>query len=221
MTIAENINSFNNQLKNTAAKLIAVSKTHPIEKVLEAYQSGWKVFGENRVQELVPKYEALPKDIEWHLIGTLQSNKVKYIAPFIKMIHSVDKFSLLEEINKQALKNNRIIDCLLQIHIAKEETKFGLSYEEAENILNDEALPKLKNIKIKGVMGMATFTDIESQIRKEFKGLKDFFEKVKKEIHKENVVFEEISMGMSNDFKIAIEEGSTFVRVGTAIFGQR
>jgi pyridoxal phosphate enzyme (YggS family) len=137
------------------------------------------------------------------------------------MIHSVDKFSLLEEINKQALKNNRIIDCLLQIHIAKEETKFGLSYEEAENILNDEALPKLKNIKIKGVMGMATFTDIESQIRKEFKGLKDFFEKIKKGIQKENVVFEEISMGMSNDFKIAIEEGSTFVRVGTAIFGQR
>ncbi|TAG85270.1 MAG: YggS family pyridoxal phosphate-dependent enzyme, partial [Bacteroidetes bacterium] len=184
MSIQTNLDYFNQQIKNTSTKLLAVSKTHSTEKILEAYQANCKVFAENRVQELVPKYETLPKDIAWHLIGTLQSNKVKYIAPFVAMIHSIDKFSLLEEVNKQAKKCNRVIDCLLQIHIAEEETKFGFNFEEAYQILNDIDFEKLENICIKGVMGVATFTENTQQIRQEFKNLKSFFEKIKNNIQK-------------------------------------
>ncbi|TAE73204.1 MAG: YggS family pyridoxal phosphate-dependent enzyme [Bacteroidetes bacterium] len=221
MSIQTNLDYFNQQIKNTSTKLLAVSKTHSTEKILEAYQANCKVFAENRVQELVPKYETLPKDIAWHLIGTLQSNKVKYIAPFVAMIHSIDKFSLLEEVNKQAKKCNRVIDCLLQIHIAEEETKFGFNFEEAYQILNDIDFEKLENICIKGVMGVATFTENTQQIRQEFKNLKSFFEKIKNNIQKKNINMTEISMGMSSDYQIAIEEGSTYIRVGSAIFGQR
>ncbi len=221
MSIQNNLDYFNQQIKNTSAKLLAVSKTHSTEKILEAYQANCKIFAENRVQELVPKYEALPKDISWHLIGTLQSNKVKYIAPFISMIHSIDKFSLLEEVNKQAKKCDRIIDCLLQIYIAEEETKFGFDFEEAYQILDNHNFENLENICIKGVMGMATFTENTQQIRQEFKSLKSFFEKVKNNIHKKNINMTEISMGMSSDYQIAIEEGSTYIRVGSAIFGNR
>lgn len=221
MAIQDNLDFFYQKIKNTTTKLLAVSKTHSPELILEAYQTGCKVFAENRVQELVQKYETLPKDIEWHLIGTLQSNKVKYIAEFVHLIHSIDKFSLLEEVNKQAKKCNRAIDCLLQIHIAEEETKFGFDFEEAYQLLQDSKFEALENICIKGVMGMATFTDNTTQIRNEFRSLKDFFEKIKNQIDKKNVVMKEISMGMSSDYEIAIEEGSTYIRVGSAIFGKR
>ncbi|TAF99285.1 MAG: YggS family pyridoxal phosphate-dependent enzyme [Cytophagia bacterium] len=221
MAIQDNLDFFYQKIKNTTTKLLAVSKTHSPELILEAYQTGCKVFAENRVQELVQKYETLPKDIEWHLIGTLQSNKVKYIAEFVHLIHSIDKFSLLEEVNKQAKKCNRVIDCLLQIHIAEEETKFGFDFEEAYQLLQDSKFEALENICIKGVMGMATFTDNTTQIRNEFRSLKDFFEKIKNQIDKKNVVMKEISMGMSSDYEIAIEEGSTYIRVGSAIFGKR
>lgn len=221
MAIQDNLDFFYQKIKNTTTKLLAVSKTHSPELILEAYQTGCKVFAENRVQELVQKYETLPKDIEWHLIGTLQSNKVKYIAEFVHLIHSIDKFSLLEEVNKQAKKCNRVIDCLLQIHIAEEETKFGFDFEEAYQLLQDSKFETLENICIKGVMGMATFTDNTTQIRNEFRSLKDFFEKIKNQINKKNVVMKEISMGMSSDYEIAIEEGSTYIRVGSAIFGKR
>lgn len=221
MAIQDNLDFFYQKIKNTTTKLLAVSKTHSPELILEAYQTGCKVFAENRVQELVQKYETLPKDIEWHLIGTLQSNKVKYIAEFVHLIHSIDKFSLLEEVNKQAKKCNRVIDCLLQIHIAEEETKFGFDFEEAYQLLQDSKFEALENICIKGVMGMATFTDNTTKIRNEFRSLKDFFEKIKNQINKKNVVMKEISMGMSSDYEIAIEEGSTYIRVGSAIFGKR
>jgi pyridoxal phosphate enzyme (YggS family) len=221
MSIQTNLEKILSQLKDKAVKLIAVSKTHPVEIILEAYQAGQRVFGENRVQELVPKYEALPKDIEWHLIGTLQSNKVKYIASFVHLIHSVDKLSLLQEINKQAQKHNRLINCLLQIHIAQEETKFGFDFAEAEAVLQSNELKDLKNIQIVGLMGMATFTENTTQIRNEFRSLKTFFDKMKAIINSQNVDLQELSMGMSGDWKIAIEEGSTMIRVGSAIFGAR
>lgn len=221
MNLNKNLVFFEEKLKNTSAKLIVVSKTNPIEILQEAYNLGCRIFGENRVQELVPKYEALPKDIDWHLIGTLQGNKVKYIAPFVKMIHSIDSFKLLAEVNKQALKCNRTIDCLLQIHIADEETKFGFSFEEAEEILKSDELANLQNIKIAGLMGMASNTDDSEKVRLEFRGLKTFFEKIKSIIQKPNINFQELSMGMSGDYPIALEEGSTLIRVGSAIFGER
>lgn len=220
MKIAENLQKFQIELKGTKAKLIAVSKTKPNETILEAYNIGWKRFGENKVQELVSKHDALPKDIEWHLIGTLQSNKVKYIAPFVYLIHAVDKEKLLKEINKRAEQNDRIINCLLQIHIADEDTKFGFTYEEAENLLQNN-IEQYKNVKILGLMGMATNTDNHTQVRQEFKALKTFFDKIKSELNTENIDFQELSMGMSGDYKIAIEEGSTMIRVGSAIFGAR
>ncbi len=188
---------------------------------MEAYNAGQQIFGENKVQELTPKYEALPKDIKWHMIGHLQTNKVKYIASFVHLIHSVDRYNVLEEINKQAQKVNRKISCLLQIHIAEEESKFGFSEEEALNLLHGEDLKKLDHITISGLMGMATFTSNTEQVRKEFRGLKLFFEKLKFSALTPNVVLTELSMGMSGDYKIAIEEGSTMVRVGSAIFGER
>jgi len=209
------------ELQPTRTRLVAVSKTHPPERVLELYQKGQRVFGENRVQELVPKYEALPKDIEWHLIGHLQTNKVKYIAPFVTCIQSVDSLKLLQEIDKQAARPGRVIDCLLQFHIAEEETKFGLDLAEAETILQSPAFQPLKNTRITGVMGMATFTDDVVQVRREFRFLKSIFEKLKSRYFPEAAYFKEISMGMSGDYRIAVEEGSTLVRIGTLLFGER
>ena len=201
--------------------IVAVSKTNPPEKVREAYDAGHRIFGENRVQELTPKYEALPKDIQWHMIGHMQTNKVKYIAPFVHLIHSVDRISILEEINKQAAKVDRIISCLLQIHIAKEDTKFGFSEQEALSLVTGTAINSLTHISIEGVMGMATFTDNEDQVRMEFRGLRHFFERLKSSELPANVKMQELSMGMSGDYGIAIEEGSTMIRIGSAIFGER
>lgn len=222
MNIGQNLDAINQQLLGTSAKLIAVTKTKPIADLQEAYDAGCKIFGENKVQEMVEKWEILPKDIQWHLIGHLQSNKVKYMASFVAMIHSVDSLKLLQEINKQAAKNERVIDCLLQIYIAQEDTKFGLSPEEAEELLDSDTFKNLNNIKIVGLMGMATNTDDQEQIRLEFRSLKTFFEKLKAERSEtHNFQLKEISMGMSGDFLIAAEEGSTLVRVGSAIFGHR
>ena len=220
MNIKNNINNFRQNLPQSC-KLIAVSKTQPVENIQEAYDAGQRVFGENKVQELVPKYEALPKDIEWHMIGHLQSNKVKYIAPFVHWIHSVDSEKLLDEINKQARKAQRIIACLLQVHIASEETKFGFSGEELNTLLSQSDFEKYNHVKIYGLMGMATFTDNEAQVRREFRSLKETFDQLKSKTLPSNVVMKELSMGMSGDYRIAIEEGSTMIRVGTAIFGIR
>jgi len=201
--------------------LIAVSKTKPIEDILIAYETGQRVFGENKAQEMSEKQSFLPADIEWHFIGHLQSNKVKYIAPFVKLVHSVDSVKLLGEINKHAFKNARIIDCLLQFHIATEESKFGLDLREALSILESDYFKSLKNIRVVGVMGMATLTDDSDLIRKEFKYLKNSFDEIKKNYFPKDDSFSEISMGMSDDYKIAIEEGSTLIRIGSAIFGSR
>lgn len=197
--------------------VVAVSKTHPAEKILEIYHAGHRIFGENRVQELLPKYEQLPKDIEWHLIGHLQTNKVKFIAPFIKLIHSCDSLKLLIEINGCAEKENRVIDTLLQIHIAQEETKFGLSFEETKSILCSKEYKQMKNVRIVGLMGMATLTGDTNQIRKEFLSLNGFFEELKYTYAEIKI----LSMGMSSDYKIAIQTGSNLIRVGSAIFGSR
>jgi PLP dependent protein len=202
-------------------KLIAVTKTHPEETILEAYQAGHRMFGENKVQELVGKYELLPKDIDWHLIGHLQTNKVRHIVPFVSLIHSVDSVKLLLEIHKQALKYNRVVDCLLQVHISQDETKFGLSEAEVEQLISSTTVRNLTHIRIIGLMGIATLTENTEQIRKEFRGLKTFFEKLKGLALPANIVMTELSMGMSNDFNLAIEEGTTMVRIGSAIFGQR
>lgn len=202
-------------------KLVAVSKTKPNEDIMEAYHAGHKIFGENKAQELIQKQPELPGDIEWHFIGHLQRNKVKYMAPYVKMIHSVDSLRLLKEINKQALKNDRVIDCLMQFHIAKESTKFGLSMEEAKDIIAPGEYNALNNIKICGVMGMATFTSDMKMIREEFKTLKNIFDQLKTSHFKDVEHFKEISMGMTNDYQIAIEEGSTIVRIGSEIFGAR
>ena len=222
MNIAQNIEKINAELAETSVRLIAVTKTKPVADLQVAYDGNCKVFGENKVQEMVEKWEVLPKDIEWHLIGHLQSNKVKYMASFVAMIHSIDSLKLLQEVDKQALKNNRMIDCLLQIYIAKEETKFGLSEDEARKILDSEEFKAMKSVRIVGVMGMATFTDNQEQIRLEFRGLKAFFETLKLQFPAaENLQLKEVSMGMSGDYLVAAEEGSTLVRVGSAIFGSR
>lgn len=221
MSITDNIKAFRTEIESENVRLVAVSKTKPIEDLQEAYQAGQRVFGENQVQELADKYEKLPKDIEWHLIGHLQSNKVKYIAPFISLIHSVDSLKLLAEVNKQALKNDRIIDCLLQIYIADEETKYGLGFDEAIELLESQEFHELKNIRIVGVMGIATNTESQKQIRDEFYELKTLFDGLKLAYFKNESSFKEVSMGMSADYKIAIEEGSTLVRIGSDIFGQR
>ena len=201
--------------------LIAVSKTKPVEMIEEAYAAGQRVFGENKVQEMVDKYEQLPKDINWHMIGHLQTNKVKYIAPFVALIHGVESLKLLETINKEANKVGRVIPCLLQFHIAQEETKFGLTLEEAREILESEAYRGMQNVRIAGVMGMATNTDNEEQKRAEFRHLKEIFDTLKREYFPGNADFKELSMGMSGDYPIAVQEGSTMVRVGSAIFGAR
>lgn len=220
MSIIERLTEIRERIPE-ACTLIAVSKTQPVKKILEAYAAGQRVFGENRAQELAAKYEALPKDIQWHMIGHLQTNKVKYIASFVHLIHSVDSFKLLEEINRQAAKYERIIPCLLQIHIAEEETKFGFSSEEVLSLLSSPNWDELRNIQVKGLMGMATFTQDERQIRKEFKSLKSLYVRLQGERRPVNVRMEILSMGMSGDYPIALEEGSTMIRVGTAIFGSR
>lgn len=223
MSIAQNIQKIEAAIA-PRAKLIAVTKTKPVEMLMEAYNAGFKRYGENKVQEMVMKYEQMPKDIEWHLIGHLQTNKVKYIAPFVAMIHSIDSLKLLQEVNKQAAKYNRVIDCLLQIFIAQEETKFGLSEEETKELLASEDFKTLKNVRIVGLMGMASNTDDETQVRQEFKGLKLFFNQLKTwtvDCQLPTVDLQELSMGMSGDYLMAVEEGSTLVRVGSAIFGSR
>lgn len=200
--------------------LVAVSKTKPVEAILEIYNQGQRIFGENKVQELCDKQAVLPKDIQWHQIGHLQTNKVKYMAEFVTMIHAVDSFKLLLEIDKQAKKHNRVIDCLLQFHIAQEETKFGLDETEAQDLIQQMNEHSLKNIRIRGVMGMASFVEDEAQIRSEFSSLKRFFEQFKTE-HFNETTFDTLSMGMSGDYQIAIEEGSTLIRLGSILFGNR
>lgn len=217
MSIVANIKEIENQLNGKGVTLVAVSKTKPIEMLMEAYEVGFKRFGENYVQELTEKQDKMPKDIEWHFIGHLQSNKVKYIAPFVSLIHSVDSFKLLQEINKQAAKHNRVIDCLLQIYIAEEDTKSGMTEDECLEILQSETFKNLANIRIVGLMGMSTFTDNETQVRKEFRKLKTFHNSLLSSYPYLTIV----SMGMSGDYETAIEEGSTMIRVGSKIFGNR
>jgi PLP dependent protein len=209
------------ELKKTNTQLVAVSKTKPNETILELYNQGQRTFGENYVQELVDKQAALPKDIEWHFIGHLQSNKVKYIAPYVSMIHSVDSFKLLQEINKQALKKERKIKVLLQFHIAEEDTKFGFNTEGVLQIIDEINNSKLENITICGVMGMATFTDDKAQVQREFRQMKQIFDNIKQTYFSDNQSFTQISMGMSDDYKLAIAEGSTMVRIGSLLFGKR
>ena len=224
MAIAEQISLINKQLNDSAARLIVVTKTRGIEELQETYAAGAIEFGENRVQEMVEKQAVLPKDILWHQIGHLQTNKVKYIAPFVHLIHSVDSLSLLKEINKQGAKNNRVIHCLLQIFIATEESKFGLDFAEAETLLADPAFAEMQYIRIVGLMGMASFTENENQIRTEFQSLADFFRQLKNNktgISTGLVEWTELSMGMSGDYLIAAELGATLVRVGSAIYGPR
>jgi pyridoxal phosphate enzyme (YggS family) len=222
MTIRNNIANFTAELTSKGCALIAVSKTQPIEKIQEAYAAGQRIFGENKAQEMTTKYESgLPRDIQWHMIGHLQRNKVKYIAPFVSLIHSVDSPKLLEEINKQGEKCGRVIPCLAQIYIANEQTKFGFDEAEFLEFLRAAELSKMKYISIEGLMGMATFTDNQDQVRSEFRKLKVFFEQVKNRVLPPNVHMKHLSMGMSGDYKIAVEEGSTMVRIGTAIFGER
>ncbi len=218
--IASNIRSIKQQIPSSV-KLVAVSKTKPVSAILEAYNSGQRSFGENRVQELIQKKDLLPADIEWHLIGHLQSNKVKLIVPFISLIHSVDSFKLLNIIDLEASRINRVVDCLLQIHIAEEETKFGFSMNEISEMTGSDNFRNLNSIRICGVMGMATFTEDSERIRKEFRFLADCFGGLRDKYFKDNSNFKEISMGMSGDFKIAIGEGSTIVRIGSLIFGER
>lgn len=204
-----------------STKLVAVSKFHPNEAIEQAYLTGQRIFGESKVQELNSKYEVLPKDIEWHFIGHLQTNKVKYIAPYIAMIHAIDSYKLLAEVDKQAAKHNRTIRCLLEIHIAKEESKYGFTFQECRDMLMSGQWKELKHIHIAGVMGMATFTNDEQEVKKEFTSLKHFFEEIKQAYFAEDDTFREISMGMSHDYPLAIEAGSTLVRIGTKIFGER
>jgi len=212
MNIASNIEKIKSEIPETAT-LVAVSKTKPNEAIIEAYNSGQRIFGENKVQELIQKYEDLPKDIEWHLIGHLQTNKVKYIAPFVSLIHAVDSIKLLKEINKQALKNNRVINCLLQVKIAEEESKFGLSQADAKELISSDEAQQLEGIKIVGLMGMSTNTTDENQVRKEFNSLHQFYK-----THHQLTI---LSMGMSGDYKLALEEGANMIRVGSTIFGER
>ena len=216
MFIKENLVSFKKQLPEYVS-LVAVSKTKPVSDIKEAYDAGQRIFGENKIQEMVNKYEVLPKDIQWHMIGHLQSNKIKYMAHFVDLIHGIDSISTLKEIDKQARKHQRIIKCLLQVKIAKEDSKFGLSIEDTESILSSETLSNMKNLQVVGLMGMASFTSDMEEVSNEFNSLKSLFDQLNKNNHKLSV----LSMGMSGDFKIAIENGSNMIRVGSAIFGVR
>ena len=218
-----NITAYKNILASLpeGVKLIAVSKTKPASDIELLYNEGQRAFGENKALEMRDKHDFLPKDIEWHFIGHLQTNKVKYIAPFVTMIHSIDSAELLQTVNKLAEKNNRVIPCLLQFHIAEETTKFGLTWEECTELLTTPEFPKLQNVEIHGVMGMATFTDDEAQIHSEFHKLHSYFTKLKDLYFSDKDYFKEISMGMTDDYPIAIEEHSTMIRIGSAIFGAR
>ncbi len=220
MSVKENLASILQTIPSHV-KLVAVSKTMPNAAIMEAYDAGQRHFGENKAQEIIRKQQELPSDIEWHFIGHLQTNKVKFIAPFVDLIESVDSLKLLREINKQGEKAERIVSCLLQFHIAEEETKFGLDLSEAKELIDAIEKEQMQNIQIKGVMGMATFTENEDQVRKEFKQLRKYFEIIKDEHFHSKDGFNEISMGMSGDYQIAIEEGSTIVRIGSSIFGER
>ncbi|WP_268847038.1 YggS family pyridoxal phosphate-dependent enzyme [Flavobacterium aestivum] len=219
MSIATNLQTIKSTLPDHVT-LVAVSKTKPVSDLMQAYDAGQRIFGENKIQEMVDKWEQMPKDIEWHMIGHVQTNKVKYMAPFVNLVHGVDSLKLLEEINKQALKNDRVINCLLQIHIAEEETKFGLDEEELNTLLSSDSFLKMKNIRIVGLMGMATFTDNQNQIKKEFTHLKSIFDN-HKNLNSENCNLKILSMGMSGDYQLAIACGSTMVRIGSSIFGGR
>lgn len=219
MSIAKNLNKIKSSLPQHVT-LVAVSKTKPISDLMEAHKAGQRIFGENKIQEMVDKHDALPKDIQWHMIGHVQRNKVKHMASFVNLIHGVDNLKLLKEINKQAKRYRRVIDCLLQIKIAEEDSKFGMSTTEAKNILESEEFKEFKNIKVIGVMGMASFTDNEAQIQQEFNLLKTTYENLKP-IETDNCKLETISMGMSGDYKLAIASGSTMIRVGSSIFGVR
>ena len=219
MSIANNLQEIKNTLPEQVT-LVAVSKTKPVANLMEAYDAGQRIFGENKIQEMAEKWEEMPKDIQWHMIGHVQTNKVKYMAPFVSLVHGVDSLKLLSEINKQALKNERSIDCLLQMHIAEEETKFGLDQKELLELINSESFKDLKNIRIVGLMGMATFTDNQNQIRKEFNELHSIFEKLKNDTILGSDI-EILSMGMSGDYKLAIDCGSNMVRIGSSIFGGR
>ena len=221
MSITSNIQTLQQELNPIGVSLVAVSETKPVEDIQEAYEAGQRIFGENQVQELIEKYEALPKDIAWHMIGHLQTNKVKYIAPFIALIHGVDSYKLLQEINKHALKHNRIIDCLLQIYIADEDTKFGLDHVEVIELLETPEFKTLKNIRIRGLMGIATNTDNEKVVKEEFYELKMLFDGIKVSYFRKENSFDTLSMGMSSDYRIAIEQGSNMVRLGSTIFGKR
>ncbi len=218
--IASNIISLKQELPNHV-KLVAVSKTKTVGNILEVYNTGQRIFGENRFRELTEKKEKLPGDIEWHFVGHLQSNKVKYIVPFIAMIQSVDTFRLLMIINKEASRVNRVIDCLMQFHIAREETKFGFSMDEVKEMMGSEEFSQLDHVRLCGVMGMATFTDNHEQVRQEFKCLYGYFNELKNMYFHDQSSFSEVSMGMSGDYRIAIEEGSTMIRIGSIIFGER
>ena len=219
MSIANNLQEIKNTLPEQVT-LVAVSKTKPVANLMEAYDAGQRIFGENKIQEMAEKWEEMPKDIQWHMIGHVQTNKVKYMAPFVSLVHGVDSLKLLSEINKQALKNERSIDCLLQMHIAEEETKFGLDQKELLELINSDSFKDLKNIRIVGLMGMATFTDNQNQIRKEFNELHSIFEKLKNDTILGSDI-EILSMGMSGDYKLAIDCGSNMVRIGSSIFGGR
>jgi pyridoxal phosphate enzyme (YggS family) len=220
MNIAENIQKLKAELPDRV-KIIPISKRQPEERLQEAYDAGQRIFGENKAQDLQERYEKFPKDIEWHFVGHLQRNKVKYIAPYVKIIHSVDSLRLLKKINKEAEKNSRSIDCLLQLHIADEESKFGLSCQSAEEIVKSEDFKQMKNIHIVGLMAMATNTDDTEKVRREFKQLKSCFDRLKEKYFSDTDYFEEISAGMTNDYPIAVDEGSTMIRVGSLIFGER
>ncbi len=220
MTISENLIKFNKKLPDDVT-LVAVSKTKPVSDLMEAYNSGQRVFGENKIQEMEAKWQEMPKDVQWHMIGHIQRNKVKYMAPFVSLIHAVDSLKLLNEINKEAEKNNRTINCLLQIKIAEEDSKFGMDEADAASLLASEDFKKLQNVKIVGLMGMATFTEDEKQISKEFQKLKKIYDQFRIQSRDFGTEFTILSMGMSGDYRIAIENGSNMVRVGSAIFGDR
>jgi PLP dependent protein len=218
--IEQNLNRIRLALR-PGVELVAVSKTYPPESIHEAYDAGQRIFGENKVQEMAEKHPLCPSDIQWHLIGHLQTNKVKYIAPFVKLIHSVDSLKLLMEIDKRASQNNRVIDCLLQIHIASEETKFGLCKDEAYDLLNSLEFCSMSNVRICGLMGMATLTDNRDLVQSEFRSLRLLFQSLQRDFFPNQPFFKELSMGMSNDFDLAMDEGATLVRIGTSIFGAR
>ncbi|MCC3152341.1 YggS family pyridoxal phosphate-dependent enzyme [Hymenobacter sp. BT770] len=221
MSIADNIHRIEKELAGTGARLVVVTKTHPVEKLQEAYDAGARMFGENRPQEMAAKQPNLPADVEWHLIGQLQTNKVKLLAPFVHTVQSIDSLKLLRELDKHAAAHHRVISGLLQFHIAQEETKSGLTLAEAEEILASAEYKQLKNVRLTGVMGVATFTPDETQLRQEFRQLRGYFEHLKAAYFVSEPVFCEISMGMSGDYPLAVAEGSTLVRVGSAIFGSR